>query len=196
MSTFFKGPQGLKTGRSHPEKEGREGRTGSAERRSRCAAKNEGLATTWWGKGGGGAWTPVGRLQLAGSEVVNRCPSQTSVSLLWSERSFQDLPSSSPNSWTRVRESGKKLNYKTISNMEMLSGGLPGGTPVKEAPWLALRDSLCIIHLFNSVHRWCHVKAVIVICLGSHILPGDEAAARKGRDPLRKFSAAVSSAVG
>lgn len=80
--------------------------------------------------------------------------------------------------------------------MEMLSRGPPDGTPVKEAAWLALRDSLCIIHLFNSVHQWRHVKAVIVICLGGHILPGDGAAVRKGRDPLRKFSAAVLSAVG
>lgn len=144
---------------------------------------------------GGGAWTPVGRLQLVGSEVANRCPSQTSVSLLWSEHSFQDLPSSSPNSWTHVRESGKKLNYKTISNMEMLSGGPPDGTPVKEVVWLTLRDSLCIIHLFNTVHRRRRVKAVIVICLGGRILPGDGAAVRKSRDPLRKFPAPVSSAV-
>lgn len=60
--------------------------------------------------------------------------------------------------------------------MEMLSGGPPNGTPVKEAVWLTLRDLLCIIHLFNSVHWRCRVKAVIVICLGGHILPGDGAA--------------------
>lgn len=80
--------------------------------------------------------------------------------------------------------------------MEMLSGGPPDGTPVKEAAWLALRDLLCIIHLFNSVHRQRRVRTVIVICLGGRILPRDGAAAQKGRDPLRKFSAAVSSAVG
>lgn len=57
--------------------------------------------------------------------------------------------------------------------MEMLSREPPDGTPVKEAAWLALRDSLCIIHLFNSVHWRRRVRAVIVICLGGRILPGD-----------------------
>lgn len=46
--------------------------------------------------------------------------------------------------------------------------------PIKEAAWLSvlslLRDSLYIIHLFNSVRRLLHVKAVIVICLGGNIL--------------------------
>lgn len=138
MSTFLKGPQGLKTRRSHPEKGGKGGKNWQRRTSLEMCCQERGLGCDLVGGGGGGAWTPVGRLQLVGSEVANRCPSQTSVSLLWSERSFQDLPSSSPNSWTRVRESGKKLNYKTISNMEMLSGGPPDGTPVKEAEGLAL----------------------------------------------------------
>lgn len=130
-----------------------------------------------WGLGGA---LGRGQPQLVGSEVTNRCPSQpptpgcySFVLRVFISRTAKFLSNSDMQLGNPQEKKKKNRIIKPFQIWKCFLGWLDV-MPIKEAAWLSvlslLRDSLYIIHLFNSVRRLLHVKAVIVICLGGNIL--------------------------